>query len=136
MVYITESKRKILKSLSEYLLDTLVFAELGEPLLMRDGDVFGFYESDESSDVKGFFCLNVKSGKAFLRYVYVRPDERGKGIFRELLEKVEEICKESEVKTLEAVSTNSGLPLYLKSGFETKKSYVNYHKIQKRYELV
>lgn len=136
MVYTTESKRKILKSLAEYLLDSLVFAELGEPILMRSGDVFGFYEGDEPNDVQGFFCLNIKNEKAFLRYVYVRPNERGRGVSRRLLEKIEEVCMEAGVKLLEAVSTNVGLPIYLKNGFETKKSYVNYHKIQKRYELV
>lgn len=122
--------------MTEYLLDPMVFAELGEPLLMRDGDVFGFYEGDEPNDVHGFFCLNIKNERAFLRYMYVRPDERGKGIFRHLLEKVEEVCKEAGVQLLEAVSTNIGLHIYLKNGFETKKSYVQYHKIQKRYELV
>jgi len=135
MIYTTESKREILKGLSQFVLDPLVYAELGEPLLIRPGDVFGFYDRRDSveddTETKAFFCVSLKSGKAFLRYVYVRPDKRGNGLFSKMLEKIEEICREAEAKEIAAVSTSSALPLYLKKGFVVKKSHVNYHNIKK-----
>ncbi len=130
MIHITEKRDQILKYISEYVLDPLVCQELGEPLLFRAGDLFGFYE-DEHKDVKAFFCLSIKAQKAFLRYVYVRPNERGNGIFNSLIQEAESICKEADIARISATATNSALPLYLKKGYSVKKSYINYHNIQK-----
>lgn len=113
------------------MLDPLVYQELGEPLLVRPGDVFGFYR-DVAITTKGFFCVNLKNGKAFLRYVYVHSGERGNGIFSKLMTEVERFCKEAKANEITAVSTNVALPLYLKKGYSVKKSHVNYHNIQKQ----
>lgn len=131
MIYTTEKRDQILKHISEYVLDPVVCRELGEPLLFKVGDVFGFYE-DEQKDVKAFFCVSIKAERAFLRYVYVRPNERGNGIFGRLIEEVESLCKEAGISQITATSTNTALPLYLKKGYSIKKSHVNYHNIQKQ----
>ena len=88
-------------------------------MLLRTGDLFGFYEDDQK-DVKAFFCVSIKSKKARLRYVYVRPNERGKGLFKGLIEAIEDICMEAGVVYITATSTNLALPLYLKNAIRLK----------------
>ena len=133
MIHTTTSKQEAAKYLIDYLLDPLVVHELGEPILFRQNDVFGFYEGDLQSEpiqTKAFFCVSINDS-AFLRYIYVNPIFRGQGLFNVLIKSVEDLCVEAGCSCIKAVATNSALPLYLAKGYKITKSYVNYHKIQK-----
>lgn len=137
MIHTSGSKNEVINLIGDYLLDQDVFKELGEPILMRDKDIFGVYESlDASLFERGkksiaFFCVNMSSRKAVLRYVYVHPSFRGQGVFGEMLSFIEGLCKEAGCEEIQAVSTNMALRLYLKNGYEAVKNFTNYHKIKK-----
>lgn len=61
----------------------------------------------------------------WIDYVCVNPNERGKGIARQLLQKIEDIAKEENVLNLELTSSRfrtGARKLYLDFGFEIRES--------------
>lgn len=103
--------------------------ELGEPITFEKEDVFLYYVKKDVGPI-GFAAFNVSKGVCFLKYMFVEKEHRGGGIFKELLDAVKDLAQDEKATHIQAISTNIGLPLYQKQGFEITKSFVNYHKIQ------
>ncbi len=89
-------------------------------LAERDGEV----ASDEVVGGAGLLWQDLPPNpdtphhtRAYVMNVYVRPDQRGKGLARLLLERVLAECAAREVTLISLHASEAGRPLYEKLGF-------------------
>ena len=121
-------KKSIHEKVAPFAMRRDVFKELGEPILIDEGDVF-FIKKDKALDICAFSAL---SRAGVLKYMFVESSHRGNGLFSELYQYIESYAIESGIKKISAVSTAMALPMYQKKGFGVIHSYTNYHKIAKQ----
>lgn len=129
MIHSTNKELNVVNNLKDYVINREVFKELGEPILFDEGDIWFFYKNGK--DVVGFCCVLPQKSSMRLKYIYVHPDHRKNGIFKTLMDVAEEETKEKGFDKITAVATNQAYPLYQKRGYETTKSWTNYHNVFK-----
>lgn len=129
MIHSTTKQNNVVNNLSDYVINRDVFKELGEPILFDKGDIWFFYKKQKQA--VGFCCVLPQKTSMKLKYIYVHPDHRKNGIFKELMNVAEEDAKEKGFDKITAVATNQAYPLYKKRGYETSKSWTNYHNVFK-----
>lgn len=79
----------------------------------------------EKKSLIGFVGLIVKKTKAFFKCDYILPEFRNKGYYKILFLFRINLCKEMNIKVLEANCTKMSINYYLKNGFKIKKKYKN-----------
>ncbi len=126
MISILTSKESVSKEIGVLAMSRDVFKELGEPILFDEGD--RFFVSEKNGVLIGFSAMTEKG---VLKYAYIMPGDRGRGLFSKIYELIEDWAMSQGIKTIKAVSTNAGLPVYLKKGFVITHSFTNYHKVEK-----
>lgn len=130
MILRVEERYEMIEQLVDFIASREIYSELGEPILFDEGDVF--FICKHGTYVHGFAAINKRKGHCFLKYMYVIPEKRGNGIFNQLYKEIEAYANKIECGCIKAVSTNMGLPIYLKNGFIIDKGFKNYHKISKQ----
>lgn len=118
---------EVVAALADFVMRPEVHRELGEGLTFFDGD--RFVVMDDGLRCIAFACLS-KANK--IRYVYVRPELRGQGLFGVLMDSVEQMAD----GRITATATDMALRLYLRRGFVVTKSWKKYHNITKPHEPV
>ena len=88
---------------------------------ISEGYLYYFIEQDNSP--AGYFAYKIHKAKKelFLSKIYLLPSQRGKGLGREVIESLQEICKKLELSkiTLTVLNKNVGaVKAYEKLGFD------------------
>jgi len=78
-------------------------------------------DGEAQSKMVGLCTIGLSEG--LLKQCYVVPEYNGKGIARELVERVERIAKEKGLKSLQLSSSLIALNFYKKQGYKELNSY-------------
>lgn len=107
---------EICKVIAPYALNRQVCKEIGINILVDPGAVF--YIQRDKTGMVGFIGM-VKSE---IKYAYIIPKFRGKGVFTKMLTVIKK-----EYDSIRVTCTNDSLGAYLKNGFQKHKQLTNYH---------
>lgn len=93
----------------------------------KNGIFYGLYNNNE---LLAFTCILFYKNKAIFKNHYVPEKNRGKGYFKILLDFSIKICKELNIKIVEATCTKMSIKEYYKRGFIDKKKFKYYTKVR------
>lgn len=77
----------------------------------------------EEGQVKALGNLSVFQGTGWISHLIVSPDLRGRGLGREIMERLLKTARDEGVETLSLIATAEGEPLYRKLGFRDFARY-------------
>lgn len=80
--------------------------------------------------IAGIGATIIHNDTAWLGHIIVHEKERGKGIGRLITEKLIEIAKAKNCKTIHLIATDLGAPVYEKAGFVTQTDYLFFENVQ------
>jgi predicted acetyltransferase len=82
------------------------------------------------NDIIAFAGILFYKNKAVFKNQFVKINSRGKGYFKALFVFRLDMCRNLNIKVVEATCTEMSLSLYLKSGFKIVKKFKHYTKVR------
>jgi len=90
---------------------------------LKNPDRITLVAEDEEGESKMVGLCTIGLSEGLLKQCYVLPEYNGKGIARELVERVEKIAEEKGLKALKLSSSLIALNFYKKQGYKELNSY-------------
>lgn len=113
------------KDYSPEMMEECVKSQSPENIIQRAGWTH-FYVAEENNDIIGCGAIGPYWGKedeSSLFTIFVLPEYQGKGIGRQIIEKLEQDEFFLRAKRIEIPSSITGMPFYKKMGYDHKKGF-------------
>lgn len=117
--------------ISPFAMNRSVLREFDGYPIFTDKDYVWFIIFD-NGDVIAFASLKKFPDKVIFVNSYVVPEYRSQGLHTKLIDERMKWCAQNDVKTIEVDCMDSSLQQFLKLGFKEIKTYVKWHKLEKR----
>jgi N-acetylglutamate synthase-like GNAT family acetyltransferase len=128
---ISGSNPDIYKYVGPFAMNKAVIDEFqGYPILNHD-EMIWFIVLDKKK-VLAFAAIQPNKEVAEFTNAYIIVSERDKGIYKNLYEARLNWCLAAKIKKIKALCTNESISFYRDQGFTVIKSFVKWHKIEKK----